>query len=222
MAAASAPVSARPPPKGPPKIEWAAVWPLIDQLGVFGAAVVGWKVDAAQRRGEPFEQLGPPADDRERLSRQQAAPLLLLYRTLKERLGDETKALEIARAAALAGGRAFLARTLGKLDRATLDALDDDGRQRFADDKAYQFFNATLRWEHIGADEVRFTVTACHFPRLCAAVGMPELAPLFCETDAAYFGSVEPDVVLERPHTLATGGESCPFRLLWASGGSEG
>ena len=211
----SAPAKA--PPKAPPKIEWAAVWPLIDRLGIFGAAAVGWKVDAAQRRGEPFEALGPPADERERLSRMQAGPLLLLYRVLKERLGSEEEALDIARAAALAGGRAFLGRTLGKLDRATLQALDDEGRQRFAEDKAHQFFNATLTWDHVGADEVRFTVSACHFPRLCEAVGMPEVAPLFCETDAAYFGSVEPDVILERPQTLAKGGDSCPFRLFWAS-----
>jgi hypothetical protein len=210
-------MNARPPPTPPPKIEWAAVWPLIDRLGVFGAAVVGWKVDAAQRRGEPFATLPPPVDDGERLSRMQAAPLLLLYRVLKDRLGSDEEALDIARAAALAGGRAFLGRTLGKLDRATLSALDDEGRQRFADDKAHQFFNATLTWDHVGADEVRFTVTACHFPRLCEAAGLPEVAPLFCETDAAYFGAVEPDVILERPHTLATGGDSCPFRLFWAS-----
>ena len=198
------------------------MWPLIQRLGVFGAAVVGWKVDTAQRRGEPFEQLPPPVDERERLSRLQAAPLLLLYRVLKDRLGDEQEALDIARAAAMAGGRAFLGRTLGKLDRATLDALDDEGRQQFAEDKAHQFFNATLTWDHVGADEVRFTVSACHFPRLCEAAGLPEVAPLFCETDAAYFGSVEPDVILERPHTLATGGESCPFRLYWASGEGDG
>ena len=149
------------------------------------------------------------------MSRLQAAPLILLYRALQRRHPRE-RALDIARAAAVAGGRAFLRRSLGALDRATLSQLDDDERRAFAEEKSARFFNAEVRWQHIGADDVSFEVTACHFPALCEAVGAPELAPLFCETDAAYFGSVEPNVVLERSETLATGGERCPFRLRWA------
>ncbi len=52
---------------------------------------------------------------------------------------------------------------------------------------------------------------------LCAAAGVPELAPVFCAGDAHFFGTVEPDVLLERPQMIAEGAETCRFRLYWAS-----
>ena len=76
-----------------------------------------------------------------------------------------------------------------------------------------RFFNATIRWEEVTADEVRFTVLRCRFPGLCEAAGVPELAPVFCEGDAVFFGQVEPDVELQRSQTIAGGAESCPFVL---------
>jgi predicted ArsR family transcriptional regulator len=78
-----------------------------------------------------------------------------------------------------------------------------------------QFFNATMRWDEIGPQCVRFTVTHCRFPELCAAAGEPEVAPLLCKGDAVYFGEVLGSVHLERPHTLAGGGPECPFTLTW-------
>ena len=115
----------------------------------------------------------------------------------------------------LAAGAAFLSQTLGPLRRADLEGLDDAGRRAFASSRGQRFFNATLTWDAIEADHVAFTVTACRFPPLCEAAGVPELAPLFCEVDEAYFGAVEPDVILTRPTTLARGGATCPFTLRW-------
>ena len=66
-----------------------------------------------------------------------------------------------------------------------------------------------------GTDRASFTVTSCTFPALCASAGMPEIATLFCEVDAHYFGGVDRDLALERPHTLAGGGPNCPFSFSW-------
>ena len=54
-------------------------------------------------------------------------------------------------------------------------------------------------------------VVSCRFVTLCEQVGAPELAPLFCAADLAYF--VEGPIRLERPKTLAGGDDCCEFRF---------
>ncbi len=109
----------------------------------------------------------------------------------------------------------FLTDTVGLLRRAELADLDDAGRAAFVADRGSRFANATVRWDHIGADRVEFTVTACHLVELVRRVGHPELAPTFCTGDARFFGSVEPNVVLVRSQTIAGGAATCPFHLSW-------
>jgi hypothetical protein len=60
---------------------------------------------------------------------------------------------------------------------------------------------------------VKFTISRCRLVELVLQAGKPELAPLFCQGDARFFGSVEPDVELLRPDTIARGGASCPFTI---------
>jgi hypothetical protein len=188
---------------------------LVRDLGLLGALRVGLRVKRRLGRGEPFEALGPPADANERLSREQIAGAVVLYRELLS-VRPPAEALSLTEEVVIAAGVAFLRQMLGTLDRDELERLDEGARAEFARDRAARFFNATMRWDEIGGDRVSFTVTSCHFPRLCAEVGASQLAPMFCRVDAHFFGSVAADVTLIRPQTLATGGTSCPFTLQWA------
>ncbi|MCA9538522.1 MAG: L-2-amino-thiazoline-4-carboxylic acid hydrolase [Myxococcales bacterium] len=181
-------------------------------LGWWKAISVGWAVSRREGRGEPFHDLPAAEDERETQSRAQIGPAILLFSELSERLGDGP-ALRITAEVVEIGAHVFLNSVIGRLDRATLDALDDEARDRFVREKLSRFPNATVRIEHVGAREVRFTVMSCRFVRLCRDAGVPELAPLFCAGDASFFGGVEPDVVLLRDETLAAGGRCCPFTL---------
>lgn len=161
-----------------------------------------------------FDALEPPADEREKKSRDQIGPAVVMYRALKERLGQE-EALRITGEVVNASGVIFMQRNIGKIDSATLTSLDDEGRRAFVESRSEKFFNATIAWDHVEPRRVGFTVHACVFPGLCAAVGVPELAPIFCAVDAAFFGGVEPNVELRRPETLAGGDPRCVFELEW-------
>jgi hypothetical protein len=150
------------------------------------------------------------------MSRAQIAPALLMYRILRENMVQE-RALEITRDAVVASGVVFMRKNLGNFTRAELVAKSDSERQIYLDEKAEGFFNATIEWTNSGPEAVGFQVHSCHFPSLCAAVGLPEVASVFCAVDAAFFGSVEPNVELIRPHTLAAGDPLCDFSLRWRS-----
>jgi hypothetical protein len=188
------------------------------------AAEVGWWrtlrlgawIDGQRRRGEPFGHLPPPADERERLSRQQASGAILLYRALVHQQLPEP--LVTTRRVMAAAGASFLRSQLGPLTPRKLATLTADGLRELGE----RFFNATIRWDDVGEHHVKFTVTTCTFPALCVAAGHPELAPLFCAVDDAYFGTIEKGVRLDRPHTIARGHTSCAFHLYRESAAAQG
>jgi len=188
---------------------------LIRRLGVLRSLRVGRRIRRAERAGEPFAHLDPPATEQDRLSREQIGPAILLYRTLLEFV-DRDEALSVCEEVVVEAAVIFLRESIGRLDRATIETLDEDAKQAFVKDRGEKFFNATVRWDQIDDEGVRFTVTACRFPPLCAECGVPELAPVFCKGDAKFFGTVEPDVTLTRTQTIAEGADVCPFALQWA------
>ncbi len=184
---------------------------------------IGWKntwrvvrhMSEQKRSGEPYRTL-PEADcEKERLSRKQIEPAILLYKAL--RVHCPQKALSVTEQVVVADGIRFLRRSLGVISPTKLATLSPDARKTFAESKAKKFFNASIRWDRIETDHIHFTVTACRFPPLCQATGVPEISPFFCAVDSQYFGSVEENVLLERSQTIASGASNCPFTLRVAS-----
>lgn len=200
---------------------WPALRVLIRNLGLWRALGVGVRIERRAARGEPWLALGEPRGVKEALSRAQIGPAILMFEELTKLMGDEVRAYEIAQAAVEASGVVFMRKNLGRLDRERLRAMTEAQREAFVSERSAKFFNADMRWDRIDAEEVRFTVTACEFVRLCAAVGQAGLASMFCAVDAAYFGGDKGGqggivgVKLTRPHTLAGGGADCPFSLRW-------
>ncbi len=186
---------------------------LLAEIGVVDTLRAAAKIAGAERRGEPFAELGAPSNPNERLSRQQIAPAVLLYRALLNLGYSDTRALEVTEHAVIEGAVAFLRETIGRIDRDEIESMSEAEREEFARTRGARFFNATVEWNSIDERAVDFTVTHCLFPGLCRAVGHPELAPLFCKGDAKFFGEVEEGVELIRPEMIATGGSTCPFRI---------
>lgn len=187
---------------------------LIRELGVLNALRVGRRIRRRAKAGEPFAALGEPTCEDDRLSREQIGPAVLLYQEARE-VVDDARALALTEEVAVAAALIFLRAQLGELRRDELASLTPEGRAQFAEERGARFFNATMRWDEVSGERVRFTVTSCRFPPLCAAAGVPELAPVFCEVDARYFGTVEPDIVLTRPTRIAAGDPECAFTLSW-------
>lgn len=199
---------------GDVRVTLAGLQQLSAVVGPWMAARVSGRVLAQQLRGEPFGRLPPAADWRERGSRQQAGDAIRVYRALLAFFPPE-QAREIAGGVIVAGGVRFLRATIGPLRRATLARLDESQRRAFLEERGQRFPNAVPQWERVDADRVLFTISSCRLVQLAAEAGHPELGPMFCASDARFFGTVEPDVVLDRPETLAGGDPRCLFRLSW-------
>ncbi len=195
-------------------IDRAALRVLVRELGLVRALRVGAAVRWRAWRGEPFADLPPALGFQEVGSRAQAGPAVVLYRVLARALGAD-EALRVTGVVVEESALVFLEASLGILDRADVSHFDDAGRERFARERAARFPNATLTFDEISSERVKFTVTACRLVELVHHAGHPELAPLFCRGDARYFGEVQPGVRLVRPGTIAGGGATCPFSLEW-------
>lgn len=184
------------------------------KLGLWRALSVGLELERRVGDGEPFARdLGEPSDAGEAWCREQIAPAIVLYGLLRERAGD--RALEWTREVVLESAEVWMRHALGDLSIERWRSLDDAARMEFLASLTAQFRNMELADAAVAEDSAFFRVTACQFPRLCAEVGVPELAPVFCAVDAHFFGGVEKSIALDRPETLATGGEGCPFSLRW-------
>ncbi len=178
---------------------------LRERLGWVGAAKVLASLGVARARGEPFGRLGPPASERERLTRVQAADLVLLHRALVARLGAPA-ALDACRAIAAEGARHFFDDMLADVSvPATPEAA-----AALVTELAARFFNT----ETVVAAQpagVAMTVTRCLFVDLLAQVDAAVLVPLFCATDHAAFDGEARPIRLQRTRTLAIDGQPCDF-----------
>jgi hypothetical protein len=160
----------------------------------------------------PFSELPAATTERERLSRKQALPAILLYRVLKARYGQQ-RSLIIMRRVVKAGAIQFLSQTLGDLDPAAFQALDSNGQHTAVNGWLERFFTATVELDTVSNDQVSWHVTHCALVRLSVAAGHGELAPTFCAGDAHFFATRTPPLDLQRPTTIADGGNCCPFQL---------
>lgn len=184
------------------------------ELGPLAALRFGAAVQLAAARGEPFNHLPPAADARERASRAQAGPAILLTDRLCDELG-EARGREVAHAVIQASAVVFLGTAVGTLDRDQMASWTPATREAFVRERLSRFPNAAVTLDEVGEGGVRFTVTACRLAELARETGHQALAPSFCEADAHYFGGVQPGVRLDRPTTIARGGATCPFALHW-------
>ena len=196
------------------RVKWAAVKVLWRELGAKRALRIAAATQLAGARGAPFAALGPPTDARDRASRSQAGPAILLYERLIDHVGA-AEALRITEAVVHASALVFLAGSVGPLDRDQMSAWTPARRLTFVEQRLARFPNAIAVVDEVSEQAVRFTVTECHLARLARDAGRPELAPAFCKADAHYFGEVQPGVRLDRPTTIGEGGATCPFALHW-------
>ena len=115
----------------------------------------------------------------------------------------------------------FLLHTVvgGKLD-CDVEQLEEL-EEEMLEERTTRFFNMEIDGMEAEKEFASFQVKSCSFPGLCAEAGVPEMAPIFCEVDAYFFGGVQRDLILERSTTLAEGGDGCPFHFHWAPEESE-
>jgi hypothetical protein len=195
-------------------IEWSAFKTMGREIGWWKAIRLGLALRKKVKAGAPFQSLPPAKDEAEQLSRNQIGPALVLYQEA-QRFFTQKEAYDLTAAVASTAAIVFLGQMIGPLTQKELSSLNDSERRAFVEERGKKFFNATMRWDKVETTDVHFTVTRCTFPTLCEAVGLAELAPIFCKGDAIFFGQVEKNVELNRPKTIAGGDSECIFQLRW-------
>jgi hypothetical protein len=124
-------------------------------LPVQQALAVLWDVMRMQVRGEPFSHLGHPEDERDRLSRRQIGPAILLYRSLRMRV-DPDQALALTREVVLSSGVVFLEALLADVD--PREAAPTEDPKRKLESLAERFFNAEGELVLLGERSASFDV----------------------------------------------------------------
>jgi hypothetical protein len=192
----------------------AAIGHLRRALGAVSAAATIAEVIAAQVRGEPWRVLGPPVDRRDELCRRQSGGAVLLHRALVSRVGKD-RAFELLRAIVLESGLDFASALMGDIDPARDAAGDLDKTRAVLEELVGRMPNAEGEITVESRTEARFDITRCRFADLLRAVDAPEIGPIFCEVDDAFFVPERTPVRFRRTLTLATGADKCDFRFSW-------
>lgn len=180
-------------------------------LGLAGALRVGLSLARLDLTSDPFRQLAPPQGKRERLSRAQLRPVLLLDAALDARGVVSPRRGEVLREVVGSAGSAFLGSQLGALS--AWSQLAPAERRTQAEALLARFFNMEAQLVAEPVDELAFDVSFCWFAHLCHQLGRSELAGLFCAADSVFFESPETPFMLRRDETLAAGDSRCAFRI---------
>lgn len=186
-------------------VKTAAIRALAGELGL-GKAL--FHLARAQVGPDPLAGLSPAMGADEHGTRAQLRPAVRVYRYLRRQVGD-AEALRLTEVVVVAAGKAFLARRTAGLDPAGWRARAPSERRESLVAIGRGFPNATLEVGEVEETRFSFRVTACRFVELCRELGVPELTPVFCAADDAFFA--DGPVELSRPTLLSTGGAACAF-----------
>jgi hypothetical protein len=178
------------------------------------SALPGILTDMAsrQRKGEPWQDLPLPENEKERMTRKQAAPAILLLDVLSARYPAERAAAvthEIVRESAVL----FLKTVVPVIRKDVVTAMEAPERERFLRKVLDRFPNTVFGKIELHPEGFRYQVTTCYFQVLARRLGRPEVAEMFCSGDALFFERHMPGVRFEQPGTLACGQEVCDFRF---------
>jgi hypothetical protein len=183
---------------------------LAKNIGV--KACAGVLFDMARRAvlGEPWKGQARPQDTKERFSREQSGPAVLLYRALLSKVSND-RAIEITGEIIMEASILFLRAQIPVMQPNLLSTMSEKEREKYILNIADQFYNADLGRVEFTEDSFSYEIVRCRFPELMKTVGHPELAPLFCAGDAVFFDREQPHIDFSRTHTLSADAKPCDF-----------
>lgn len=184
------------------------------EFGLLTALNILGEVGRRNAMGLPFKVLPPPADAREKETRDELVPAVNLYQTLLARV-DPERAFQIARRVILNSSLLHLRSIYPDFGGRNFLNLADGDAEKAAARLGADFAFADTQVLEMTKEKASFDVIKCRIPDVLAQVDATRLAGIFCEVDFIYFPIFEPDVHLERNQTIIRGGSVCDFRLSW-------
>jgi hypothetical protein len=193
--------------------DWLGAQVLFGELGIRVTLGLLPELKRRERQGAPWMGLGEPSSEAEKWSREQIGPAIALYQVLRDR--EVANPLDVIRKVILGSTVPWMKWAIGTISPVHYRAMTPGERLAWIEGKTSGFFNMELTDLAAHEEGASFRVVKCFFPGLCAQAGVPEMAPLFCEVDAMYFGGVQKGIELDRKETLAQGGTHCGFAFRW-------
>lgn len=194
------------------KIKAAAVKALAAELGTRRLLKFAAAMRREERRGEPYKDLPPPEDGKERDSRNLIGEAAILYRLMSADMGAE-EAGRIIRRMITDAAVAQLKCLIPQIRREDLEGMDERERTEFFSGIVNRFPNTDWETRETGEESVSIAVTRCRLCEIFDALGMPELRNSCCAGDALYFERCQREVLFEREHTIGDGAPECDFRF---------
>jgi hypothetical protein len=193
------------------RIALKATYVLLRLLGPVLFARLAVAITLAKLQGQPWKGMSPVTNQKEHFSRVQIGDAILLYRALLPRMTQEA-ALEIMRKIVAVGAGYSFAYLIEPISPDALSKTAPEKRRELVERNLNRFPNSDCIVDEAGEECVAFRVVRCRFAELSTAAGHPELAPAFCSADKDFFEE-HIGLAFARPHTIAEGATSCPFRL---------
>ena len=192
------------------RITLAAMKILFKELGVGSVLRLLPGLVKAQKKGEPWEGLPEPEEEKDKLSRALIGDAVILYRLLKQTMPQE-KAEEVIKAVIMESAIAQLYSLIPKLKREEIEKHTPEEMETILTDIVTKFPNTD--WHLLEATETSFAfrITRCRLMDLVLQLEHPELAGAFCPGDKTYFERYQTDIEFIRPATLGNGQEHCDF-----------
>ncbi|MCO4762719.1 MAG: L-2-amino-thiazoline-4-carboxylic acid hydrolase [Myxococcales bacterium] len=167
---------------------------------------------------DPYRSLGRyELSERERFTRHQLRPVLLLDDVLGRRFSAEETRRVLGRIVAESGAR-FVRHNVRHPEPAQWQAMSEPEQLDFAGKILARFGNAESEAVVAPDADFAFDVTKCHFVELTSKLERPQLATLFCAADSHFYADPSVPISLERTQTLALGAQRCTFRFRFQDG----
>jgi len=190
---------------------------LIKSFGIKQTIIIVSKLRYRLLFANPFKPINkvvrPTAD--EKLSQKQMLPAVLLYKILIEQDHSPQSAHDFVAHIVHTLAFSFLKFTVPIINRKHVENLPLPSQLKILTSITKRFFNAQGKAEMNSKDRFSFTVSKCSFAQYSVDLGVPELAPIFCASDKAYFDACQTDITLERTTTLAEDNKPCDFVFHW-------
>jgi hypothetical protein len=190
---------------------------LISRFGLGQTILIVTKLQFRLVLANPFKQLNQvqkPTRE-EKLSQKQMLPAILLYKILQEDGLAEKDAKDFVAQLVNNIAFVFLKFTVPIIKRNRVEHLPLPNQLKILTSITKRFFNAQGKAEMKSKETFSFTVSKCAFAEYSKALGVSELAPIFCASDKTYFDACQPDVALKRTLTLAEDNKPCDFVFTW-------
>ncbi|MHA1383029.1 MAG: L-2-amino-thiazoline-4-carboxylic acid hydrolase [Candidatus Helarchaeota archaeon] len=163
-----------------------------------------------KKKGEPWNNLPPPKDDKDIRSRALIGDVIIIYRELLKKMSQD-KAEKIIRETILEASIIQLYSLVPIIKKEDILSKSQEERNEILTKMIDKFPNTDWEVLHSTKSSFAYRINRCRLVELIKDVGYPELSDVFCRGDGVYFERYQPDFIFKRTSLIGEGQDYCDF-----------